>query len=31
LILEDNLDMARPLERLGARVSKRYRIYERPL
>jgi GNAT superfamily N-acetyltransferase len=30
-ILEDNLDMARPLERLGARVSKRYRIFERPL
>ncbi|CAN5832883.1 MAG: N-acetyltransferase [Gemmatimonadetes bacterium] len=30
-ILEDNLAMARPLERLGARVSKRYRIFERPL
>jgi GNAT superfamily N-acetyltransferase len=27
-ILEDNLPMVRPLERLGARVYKRYRIFE---
>ena len=30
-ILEDNLDMVRPLERMGGRVYKRYRIYERAL
>jgi GNAT superfamily N-acetyltransferase len=30
-ILEDNQDMAKPMERLGARVSKRYRIFERTL
>lgn len=29
-ILEDNLAMRRPLERMGARVYKVYRIYERP-
>lgn len=30
-ILEDNLDMVRPLERMGARAYKRYRLYERAL
>ena len=30
-ILEDNEAMCRPLERFGARVYKRYRIYDRPL
>jgi GNAT superfamily N-acetyltransferase len=30
-ILEENREMARPLERLGARVSKRYRIFERTI
>ena len=30
-ILEDNLDMVRPLERMGGTPYKRYRIYERPL
>lgn len=30
-ILEDNLDMVRPLERMGARPYRRYRIYERAL
>ncbi|HET8657214.1 MAG TPA: hypothetical protein VFL93_16930 [Longimicrobiaceae bacterium] len=30
-ILEDNLDMVRPLERMGGRAYKRYRIYERGL
>src|SRR5690606_38319804 len=30
-ILEDNLDMVRPLERMGARVYRRYRIYEKEL
>lgn len=30
-ILEDNLDMVRPLERMGARAYRRYRIYERTL
>jgi len=30
-ILEDNLDMARPLERMGGRIYKRYRIYERAI
>lgn len=30
-ILEDNLDMVRPLERMGGRPYKRYRLYERPL
>ncbi|HKO15727.1 MAG TPA: hypothetical protein VJU87_05780 [Gemmatimonadaceae bacterium] len=30
-ILEDNLPMRRPLERLGARVYRRWRIYERPV
>jgi GNAT superfamily N-acetyltransferase len=30
-ILEDNVDMVRPLERMGGRLYKRYRIYERPL
>jgi len=30
-ILEDNLDMVLPLERMGARPYKRYRIFERPL
>lgn len=28
-ILEDNVDMVRPLERMGGRVYKRYRIFER--
>ncbi|CAN5593114.1 GNAT family N-acetyltransferase [soil metagenome] len=30
-ILEDNWDMRRPLENMGARVYKRYRLYERAL
>jgi hypothetical protein len=30
-ILEDNFDMRHPLENMGARVYKRYRIYERAL
>lgn len=30
-ILEDNVDMVRPLERMGARVYKRYRLYEKGL
>jgi hypothetical protein len=30
-ILEDNHDMIRPLERMGGRVYRRYRIYEKPL
>lgn len=30
-ILEDNWDMRRPLENMGARVYKRYRLYEREL
>jgi GNAT superfamily N-acetyltransferase len=30
-ILENNLDMRRPLENMGARVYKRYRIFERAL
>jgi GNAT superfamily N-acetyltransferase len=30
-ILEDNLAMIRPLERMGGKVYKRYRIYERAL
>ncbi|HET7322432.1 MAG TPA: hypothetical protein VFI96_08070, partial [Longimicrobiaceae bacterium] len=30
-ILEDNVDMVRPLERMGGRAYKRYRIYERAL
>jgi GNAT superfamily N-acetyltransferase len=30
-ILEENREMARPMERMGARVSKRYRIYERSI
>lgn len=30
-ILEENLEMVKPLERLGARAYKRYRLYERPL
>lgn len=30
-ILEDNHDMRRPLENMGARAYKRYRIYETPL
>lgn len=30
-ILEDNEAMRRPLERFGARVSKRYRLYDRTL
>lgn len=30
-ILEDNLDMVRPLEKLGARIYKTYRLFERPL
>ena len=30
-ILEDNLAMRRPLENMGARVYKTYRIYDRPL
>ena len=30
-ILEDNIAMRRPLERLGARIYRRWRIYERPI
>lgn len=30
-ILEDNLDMVRPLERMGGREYKRYRIFERTI
>jgi GNAT superfamily N-acetyltransferase len=30
-ILEDNVSMRKPLERLGSEVYKRYRIYDRPL
>ncbi len=30
-ILDENAEMAKPMERLGARVSRRYRIFERPL
>lgn len=30
-ILEDNAAMRRPMERIGARVSKRYRFYDREL
>ncbi len=30
-ILEDNEAMRRPLERFGAKVHKRYRLYDRPL
>jgi GNAT superfamily N-acetyltransferase len=30
-ILEDNVLMRRPLERMGARIGKVYRIYEKPL
>jgi RimJ/RimL family protein N-acetyltransferase len=30
-ILEDNLAMRAPMEKLGARVYKRYRLYERAL
>jgi hypothetical protein len=30
-ILEDNVRMRRPLERMGAQVDKVYRIYEKPL
>ncbi len=30
-VLEDNLAMLAPLERLGARVFRRYRVYERGL
>jgi GNAT superfamily N-acetyltransferase len=30
-ILEDNLEMIQAIEKLGWEVSKRYRIYERPL
>lgn len=30
-ILEDNLPMMRPLEKMGSHVSKRYRIYDRRL
>lgn len=30
-ILEDNWEMRRPLEKMGAEAYKRYRIYERPL
>lgn len=30
-VLEDNEPMRKPLERMGARVYKRYRIYDRPL
>lgn len=30
-ILEDNLDMVRPLERMGARPYKRYRVFEKAL
>jgi GNAT superfamily N-acetyltransferase len=30
-ILEDNIEMVRPLERMGGRIHKTYRIYEREL
>lgn len=30
-VLEDNVAMTRPLERMGAHVYKRYRMYDRPL
>jgi hypothetical protein len=30
-VLEDNLAMARPLERIGATVDRVYRIYDRPI
>jgi hypothetical protein len=30
-ILEDNLAMRKPLEKIGSRVSKQYRFYDRPL
>lgn len=30
-VLEDNLAMLAPLERLGARVFRRYRVFEKPL
>jgi len=30
-ILEDNLAMRRPLEALGAKVYKTYRVYDRPI
>jgi hypothetical protein len=30
-ILEDNMEMARPLERIGGRIHRRYRIYEKEL
>jgi GNAT superfamily N-acetyltransferase len=30
-ILEDNLAMRKPLERIGATVYKRYRLYDRPV
>ncbi|CAN5789308.1 GNAT family N-acetyltransferase [soil metagenome] len=30
-ILEDNREMAKPVEKLGATISKRYRVLERPL
>ena len=30
-ILEDNVAMRAPLERVGAQITKRYRIYERPI
>jgi GNAT superfamily N-acetyltransferase len=30
-VLDDNLPMLKPLEKVGARVYKRYRLYDRPL
>lgn len=30
-VLEDNLPMMRPLEKMGSHVYKRYRLYDRPL
>lgn len=30
-VLEDNLPMLRPLEKMGSEISKRYRFYDRPL
>ncbi len=30
-VLEDNIAMRRPLERLGAKVYRRWRVYERPV
>ena len=30
-VLEDNLAMSRPLERIGARMDRVYRIYDRPI